>query len=122
MYTKVPANGLVVLTGTVIENENSKARKEVKVSFEPIRPITSFLYLCDSNFHIEQLEKSLTDNKVYGIVVMDGNGFLLATLSGSDKKIIYRETVDLPKKHGRGQGAASSTGSRHIVTTKVSQL
>jgi peptide chain release factor subunit 1 len=126
LYNKVPDNGLVVLTGTVIEDENSKARKDVKMSFEPLKPVTSFLYLCDSSFHIDQLEQSLEDNKVYGIVVMDGNGFLIATLSGSNKKILYKESVDLPKKHGRGGQSALrfsrlAESARHNYLRKVSE-
>ena len=126
LYSKIPANGLVVLTGTVIEDTNSKARKEVKMSFEPLKPVTSFLYLCDSSFHVDQLEHDLEDNKVYGIVVIDGNGFLLANLSGSNKKVLYRESVDLPKKHGRGGQSALrfsrlAESSRHNYLRKVSE-
>lgn len=126
LYNRVPVNGLVVLTGTVIEDENSKARKEVKMSFEPLKPISSFLYLCDSNFHVEQLETALADNKTYGMVIMDGNGFLLASLSGDSKKILYRETVDLPKKHGRGGQSALrfsrlADSARHNYLRKVAE-
>lgn len=126
LYNRVPNNGLVVLTGTVIEDENSRARKDVKLSFEPLKPIVSFLYLCDSSFHIEQLESALQDNKVYGIVVVDGNGFLLANLSGSNKEILYRQSVDLPKKHGRGGQSALrfsrlAESSRHNYLRKVAE-
>jgi peptide chain release factor subunit 1 len=37
---------------------------------------------------------------------MDGNGVLFATLQGSNKVIIQRMPVQLPKKHGRGGQSA----------------
>lgn len=37
---------------------------------------------------------------------MDGNGALFGTIQGSTREILYRFTVDLPKKHGRGGQSA----------------
>ncbi|KAJ4791203.1 Eukaryotic peptide chain release factor subunit 1-1 [Rhynchospora pubera] len=37
---------------------------------------------------------------------MDGNGALFGTLSGNTREVLYKFTVDLPKKHGRGGQSA----------------
>jgi len=42
----------------------------------------------------------------FGFIIMDGNGCLFATLSGSTRTIVHKFSVDLPKKHGRGGQSA----------------
>lgn len=42
-----------------------------------------------------------SDDK-FGFIVMDGNGALFGTVSGSTKEILHKFSVELPKKHGRG--------------------
>ena len=37
---------------------------------------------------------------------MDGNGALFATLTGNTRTVLYKFSVDLPKKHGRGGQSA----------------
>ena len=46
----------------------------------------------------------------YGFIVMDGNGTLYGTLAGNTREILYRFTVELPKKHGRGGQSAARFG------------
>jgi len=69
---------------------------------EPLKPLVSGLYRCDSKFHLEALYHQLEDSKTYGYMVIDGNSFTFHLLSGNSGKTIYKLDVNLPKKHGRG--------------------
>ncbi|KAJ1697151.1 hypothetical protein LUZ63_005663 [Rhynchospora breviuscula] len=104
LYNKVPPNGLVLYTGTVV-NEDGKEKK-VTIDFEPFKPINVSLYLCDNKFHTEALSELLESDDKFGFIVMDGNGALFGTLSGNTREVLYKFTVDLPKKHGRGGQSA----------------
>lgn len=103
-YSITPPNGLVVLCGTML-NEDGKPRK-VSISFEPPRKLTCPLYLCDNRFHLEPLNDLLVNHDTYGFIIIDGNGILLATVCGNQKNTVFSTTVDLPKKHGRGGQSA----------------
>ncbi|KAH9658240.1 eRF1 1 domain-containing protein [Citrus sinensis] len=47
LYNKVPPNGLVLYTGTIVTDDGKE--KKVTIDFEPFRPINASLYLCDNN-------------------------------------------------------------------------
>ena len=104
LYNKVPPNGLVVYTGTIVTDEGKE--KKMNMDFEPFKPINTSLYLCDNKFHTEALKELLESDQRYGFIVMDGNGSLYGTLTGNTREILHKFTVDLPKKHGRGGQSA----------------
>lgn len=104
LYNKVPPNGLVLYTGTVVNEEGKE--KKVTIDFEPFKPINVSLYLCDNKFHTEALSELLESDDKFGFIVMDGNGVLFGTLSGNTREVLYKFSVDLPKKHGRGGQSA----------------
>ena len=104
IYTKVPPNGLVVYCGMII-TEDGKPKK-VNIDFEPYKPINTSLYLCDNKFHTEALDELLRDDDTFGFIIMDGNGCLFGTLCGSNRTVLHKFSVDLPKKHGRGGQSA----------------
>jgi len=104
LYNKVPPNGLVVYCGTIV-TEEGKERK-VNIDFEPFRAINTSLYLCDNKFHTEALNELLESDDKFGFIVMDGSGALFGTLAGNSREILFKFTVDLPKKHGRGGQSA----------------
>jgi len=79
LYSRVPDNGLVLFTGTVV-TDDGKERK-LNIDFEPFKPINTSLYLCDNRFHTESLAELLESDSRYGFIVMDGNGSLFGTLS-----------------------------------------
>lgn len=125
LYNRVPVNGLVVYTGTVM-TDDGKERK-VNIDFEPFKPINTSLYLCDNKFHTEALNELLESDNKYGFIVMDGNGSLFGTLSGNTREILHKFSVDLPKKHGRGGQSALRFArlrmeKRHNYTRKVAEL
>lgn len=125
LYNKVPPNGLVVYTGTVMTDDGKE--KKVNIDFEPFKPINTSLYLCDNKFHTEALNELLESDNKYGFIVMDGNGSLFGTLSGNTREVLHKFTVDLPKKHGRGGQSALRFArlrleKRHNYVRKVAEL
>ncbi|KAL2896816.1 Eukaryotic peptide chain release factor subunit 1-3 [Bienertia sinuspersici] len=125
LYTKVPPNGLILYTGTVL-TEDGKERKVV-YDIEPFKPINASLYLCDNKFHTEALAELLTSDDKFGFIVMDGNGTLFGTLSGNTREVVHKFSVDLPKKHGRGGQSALRFArlrmeKRHNYVRKTAEL
>jgi peptide chain release factor subunit 1 len=125
LYNKCPPNGLVIYCGTVI-TEDGKERK-VNIDFEPFRAINTSLYLCDNKFHTEDLNDLLMDDEAFGFIVMDGNGCLYGTVQGSNRELLHKFSVDLPKKHGRGGQSALRFArlrleKRHNYVRKVAEL
>lgn len=98
--SKTPKNGLALFVGEILTQDNKE--KKVSYAIEPIKPINTSLYMCDSRFHVESLLGLFEDDTKYGFVIMDGHGTLFATLQGNVQTIIQQISVDLPKKHGRG--------------------
>ncbi|KAE8672554.1 Eukaryotic peptide chain release factor subunit 1 [Hibiscus syriacus] len=125
LYSKVPTNGLVLYTGTIITEDGKE--KKVTFDFEPFRPINVSLYLCDNKFHAEALNELLESDDKFGFIVMDGNGTLFGTLSGNSREVLHKFSVDLPKKHGRGGQSALRFArlrmeKRHNYVRKTAEL
>ncbi len=124
LYTRVPANGLVLFTGTILTEDGKE--KRLNIDFEPFKPINTSLYLCDNKFHTEALAELLDSDSTYGFIIMDGNGALFGTLSGNTRDILHKFSVDLPKKHGRGGQSALRFArlrmeKRHNYVRKVAE-
>lgn len=125
LYNRVPPNGLVLYTGTVVTDDGKE--KKVTFDFEPFRPINASLYLCDNKFHTEALNELLESDDKFGFIIMDGNGTLYGTLSGNSREVVYKFSVDLPKKHGRGGQSALRFArlrmeKRHNYLRKAAEL
>lgn len=125
LYNRVPPNGLVLYTGTIVTDEGKE--KKVTFDFEPFRPINASLYLCDNKFHTESLNELLESDDKFGFIIMDGNGTLFGTLSGNTREVLHRFSVDLPKKHGRGGQSALRFArlrmeKRHNYVRKTAEL
>lgn len=124
-YTKTPPNGLGVFVGTVLLDQNKE--KKISVGVEPIRPVNTSLYMCDSRFHVDELLQLFEDELKYGFIVMDGHTTVFATLQGNVKDILQQIFVDLPKKHGRGgqssvRFARLRIEKRNAYVKKVSEI
>jgi peptide chain release factor subunit 1 len=103
MYNKIPPNGLALFCGIALDDNQEK---KISIAFEPIKPLTCSVYMCDSLFHVDMLEKMMTNNQRYGFIIVDGKGALYSTLCGNHKETLYSFDVDLPSKHGRGGQSA----------------
>ena len=104
LYNRLPPNGLIIYCGTIITDAGKE--KKVNYDFEPFKPINTSLYLCDNKFHTEALGELLEQDDKFGFLVMDGNGSLFGTLTGSNRQVLHKFSVELPKKHGRGGQSA----------------
>jgi len=101
LYNRTPPNGLALFTGTTT-GDDGKTEKRMVIDFEPPKPLNRFQYLCDSKFHVEDLQGLLENEDVFGFIIVDGNGALYGTVQGKTKKVLHQFRVDLPKKHSRG--------------------
>ncbi|KAM0672459.1 eukaryotic peptide chain release factor eRF1 [Ordospora colligata] len=124
-YTKTPPNGLGIFVGTVLMDQNKE--KKVSVGIEPIKPVNTSLYMCDSKFHVDDLLSLFEDELKYGFIVIDGHTTMFATLQGNVKTILQQIHVDLPKKHGRGgqssvRFARLRVEKRHAYVKKVAEI
>lgn len=50
-YSKLPKNGLALFCGLVESNDGKS--KKLNLAFEPVKPVTRSMYLCDRRFHTE---------------------------------------------------------------------
>ncbi|VVA15891.1 PREDICTED: eukaryotic [Prunus dulcis] len=69
LYNKVPPNGLVLYTGTIVTEDGKE--KKVTIDFQPSKPINVSLYLCDNKFHTEALTVHLESDEKFGFIIMD---------------------------------------------------
>jgi peptide chain release factor subunit 1 len=114
LYTQntLPAKGLVLYSGIVYDDEKHRETK-ISMCIEPLHPLQHGLYRCETHFITDFLQQQIMDNandlntRRYGIIVVDGNGTLLARLDPQQgTTILKRFQVSLPKKHGRGGQSA----------------
>lgn len=122
---KTPKNGLALYVGEILTQDNKE--KKVAYAIEPVKPINTSLYMCDSRFHVEGVLALFEDDVKYGFVVIDGHGAVFAILQGNVPSIIQQISVDLPKKHGRGgqssvRFARLRVEKRQAYVKKVSEI
>ena len=125
LYNRTPPNGLVVFAGTIMTEEGKE--KKVAIDFEPFKPVNTSVYMCDSRFHTEHLNYLLESEDKFGFIVFDGASCLYGTVQGSQRDVLHKFTVELPKKHGRGGQSSVRFGrirveKRHNYLRKVAEL
>eukprot|EP00796_Vickermania_ingenoplastis_P008406 gene8406-5887_t len=123
-FTRTPANGLLLYSGTVLTADNKE--KKLTLDIEPFKAVSRSLYLCDNKFHTEELHRMLESDDKYGFIIMDGSGSTFATVCGDVKEKLGSFTVELPKKHGRGGQSKNRFGRirmerRHNYVRKVAE-
>jgi peptide chain release factor subunit 1 len=107
--------------------EDGKTEKKINIDFEPFRPINQSVYFCDTKFHTDALQCLLADDEKFGFVIVDGNGALYATITGNNREILQKISVELPKKHRKGgqssvRFARLREEKRHNYLRKVAEL
>lgn len=98
-FKRPPPNGFAFFVGHRAVNDKTEMVAHV---IEPPEPIVTFLYRCDSQFHLAPLEAQLVEKERYGLVVIDRSEATLGLLNG--KRIVPIKNVQsrVPSKHGRG--------------------
>ncbi len=96
-----PENGLAMFAGGIPQNGPGTEKFEMYI-IEPPKPIQTFQYRCAAEFYLEPLEEMLIEKDVFGFIVIDRSGCVIATVSGNHKRIIEKVTSHIPSKHGAG--------------------
>lgn len=99
-HRQAPENGLVLFVGSVVTGNNQQEMRAYV--FEPPQPITTFLYRCDSTFHIDLLKEMLAEKDVYGLLLIDRRECTVGILRGKKVDLVFYDTSQVPGKHGRG--------------------
>lgn len=98
--SKTKENGLCIFSGVCITADGKS--KSISTLIEPFKPVEQ-LYRCDKCFHVDALLEQLEqDDNLYGFLIINGDGYLMASVSGNKKEILFTSSVDLPKKHNKG--------------------
>ena len=99
-YRFAPETGLVFFVGHVA-TRGDQTEMYVKI-IEPPEPIQTFMYTCDSYFHLEQLKAFLTEKEIYGLIVIDRKEGTVGFLNGTTIQLVANEQSLVPSKHHQG--------------------
>jgi peptide chain release factor subunit 1 len=105
LFRMTPPNGLIVFCGYVAGDKPGSEVLEVHL-LEPPKPLSQYLYRCDSRFHTEILERMLEKGHVYGLIAMDKEEATFAIVRGGDIEILESITSGVPGKHKSGGQSA----------------
>ncbi|MCD6383082.1 MAG: peptide chain release factor aRF-1 [Thermoplasmata archaeon] len=101
---RVPENGIVFFVGHVPKGADQTTM--VVNILEPIRPISIFLYRCDSEFFLDPLYDMVREEKVYGLLTIDRSEATIGVLHGNRIEVVENIQSLVPRKHGRGGQSA----------------
>ncbi len=99
-YRFPPPNGLVIFTGTISLGGDKTDMETLVV--EPIEPIKSYQYRCDSTFNLDPLKEMLREKEVFGLIVVDRNEATVGLLNGKHISPVKHLTSGVPGKHTKG--------------------
>ncbi len=99
-YKSPPSNGLVFFVGHVA-TRGDQTEMFTKI-IEPPDPIQTFMYKCDSVFHLEQLRVQLENKEIYGLIVIDRKEATIGFLNGTSIDVVSNEQSLVPSKHHQG--------------------
>ncbi|HLI45734.1 MAG TPA: peptide chain release factor aRF-1 [Geobacterales bacterium] len=105
LFNKAPDKGLIVFAGYVAGEVLGDEKMEIYL-LEPPKPISTYLYRCDSRFHTEILEEMIKVGNAYGLVTIDREESSFAILEGSQLDILETITSGVPGKHRAGGQSA----------------
>lgn len=104
-FNKAEGNGLIIFAGYIAGDSPGNEKFEIYL-IEPPKPISVYLYRCDSRFHVEILEEMIKVGNKYGLVAIDREEASFAVLEGSSLNIIETITSGIPGKHRAGGQSA----------------
>lgn len=99
-YRFAPETGLVCFVGH-IATRGDQTQMYAKI-IEPPEPIQTFMYQCDSVFHLEQLKLQLATKESYGLIVIDRKEATIGFLNGTNISMVANEQSLVPSKHHQG--------------------
>ncbi|MEM3671141.1 MAG: peptide chain release factor aRF-1, partial [Thermoprotei archaeon] len=105
LFKEPPPNGLVIFCGAIPHGGPGSERLEIHV-LEPPKPISIYLYRCDSRFVLDPIKDLIAETDVFGIIVMDRSEATFAILRGRTVEILNSITSGIPGKHHAGGQSA----------------
>ena len=93
---KTPENGLAIFCGNVSKAEGNQDLQLWGI--EPPLPLKSRLYRCDKEFVLEDLQKMLEVDEVFGLLVMDRKEATIGLLEGKRIEVLQKMTSGIPSK------------------------
>ncbi|MFC3957710.1 peptide chain release factor aRF-1 [Halovivax cerinus] len=103
--TYPPDNGMVLFSGAV-DSGGGQTEMVTQVLEGPPQPVESFRYHCDSDFLTEPLEEMLTDQGLYGLVVLDRREANVGWLKGKRIEPVKSASSLVPGKQRKGGQSA----------------
>ncbi len=117
-YKSPPETGLVFFVGHVAtRGDQTEMFTQI---IEPPEPIQTFMYKCDSTFHIEQLEVQLENKEIYGLIVIDRKEATIGFLNGTIIQTVTNEQSLVPSK--TYQGGQSSRRYERLIEIAVHEF
>src|SRR5215472_8550501 len=118
LFKEPPPTGLVIFVGAIPQNGPGSEKMETFTLIPP-EPITVGFYRCDARFHVEPLLALVADKDTYGILVIDGQEAVTATLTGRRVEILKSYTSGTPgKSRAGGQSARRFERIREQMTVE----
>lgn len=105
LFKAPPPNGLVIFCGAIPYGAPGNEKMEI-YTLEPPEKINVYFYRCDSRFHLEPLFDMMREKDTYGVLVIDSNEAILATLRGQRMNVLKEFTSGIPGKHRAGGQSA----------------
>ncbi len=105
LFKAPPKNGLVIFCGAIPQNGPGSERMETYV-LEPPERIDVYLYRCDAKFITEPLLELTREKEIFGVLVVDINEAVIATLSGRRKEVKKELTSGIGGKTRAGGQSA----------------
>jgi peptide chain release factor subunit 1 len=95
-----PEHGFAFFVGHVPTGADQT--KMVAEVVEPPSPLQTFLYRCDSYFYLDHLREMLTEDEVFGLIVIDRKEATMGFLKGKRVSPVKNVQSMVPSKHGKG--------------------
>ncbi len=105
LWKEPPPTGLVIFGGAIPQNGPGSERMELYTLIPP-EPVDVYFYRCDSRFHLEPLQALAAEKESFGILVIDGQEAVVATLKGRRVDIVQSFTSGIAGKHRTGGQSA----------------
>jgi peptide chain release factor subunit 1 len=105
LFKTPPPNGLVIFCGAIPYGAPGNEKMEI-YTLEPPEKINVYFYRCDSRFHLEPLFDMMREKETFGVLVIDTNEAILATLRGQQMNVLKEFTSGIPGKHRAGGQSA----------------
>ncbi len=105
LFDRPGPTGLVIFSGAIPQDSGQTSKIEVYHVIPP-EPITTFLYRCDSRFHVEGLKELLRERAVYGVLAIDNEEASVAVVKGRRIEQLKTYTSGVPGKHHAGGQSA----------------